>query len=349
MRLFKINDANKLLNYFKKSEELSKLVKSRTLPFLYQINLIGIYTEISPYSFKNIFIKYLYQYYSKYTNINDINIETFLKYIEVTYKNERELNKKRMLSILYKYILIIFNNDDIFNLFEENLVMELSSFHANDFIIKYDNNEMIYFIDKEDNNIVIKYENEDFFNIAYAKYYENIIKKDTSDKYYRLFYDTFDNILVNNYNNIESILDLINPNMDKINKILILSSSLYFAYKKMNFSLKQIKLIMDYLLSILYNYDKKDSNQTNNSTNKYILSDEYANKIINLKNGESITMKKYLMDNNIIDNILENCIVELKDGNKLTGKEFINNLYNYIPNYNTYLDLINDLVDSIEY
>lgn len=349
MRVYKVIDANKIIDYFTKSEEISKLVKSRTLPFLYQTNLIGVYTEISPYSFKNIFIKYLYQYYSKYMNVDDINIETFLRYIELSYKNEKKLNKKRMLIILYNYIHIINNNDDIFNLFEENLVMDLSSFQANDFIIKYDKNEMIYFINKEDNNIEIRYENEDFFNIAYAKYYENIIKKDTSDKYYLLFYNTFNNILITNYKNIEGILDLISPNMDKINKILLLSSSLYFAYKKMNFSLRQIKLIMDYLISIMDNYEKKDIYQKNNKVDKYILSDNYANKIINLKNGNIITIKKYILDNKIIDNIPNNCIVELKEGKKITGKEFIDNLYNYIPNYNNYLELINDLVDSIEY
>lgn len=349
MRVFKVIDANKIIDYFTKSEEISKLVKSRTLPFLYQINLIGVYTEISPYSFKNIYIKYLYHYYSKYMNESDINIESFLRYIEFSYKNEKELNKKRMLNIIYHYILIIYNNDDIFNLFEENLVMELSSFQGNDFIIKYDENEMIYFIDKEDNNIEIRYESEDFFNIAYAKYYENIIKKDTSDKYYKLFYDTFDNILVNNYKNIENILDLLNPSMDKINKILLLSSSLYFAYKKMNFSFRQIKLIMDYLISIMDNYEKKENNQKDKIISEYIISDEYANKIVNLKNGTSMTIKKYILDNNIINNIPENCIVELKNGNKITVKEFINNIYNYIPNYNSYLELINDLVDSIEY
>ena len=76
------------------------------------------------------------------------------------------------------------------------------------------------------------------------------------------------------------------------------------------------------------------------------------NKHIHGKNLRDYTSKQRGARKQLFENIGEcknfECVV-LKNGNKLTGKEFINNLYNYIPNYNTYLDLINDLVDSIEY
>ena len=108
-----INDANKIIDHFIENKDIKETVKSRALPFLYQIGLIGIYTENKPYSFKNIFIQYLYLYYSKIKNEDDIDLDSFIKYIEGTYKNEKKINKKRILNVLYNVSVTkiqIFNN-----------------------------------------------------------------------------------------------------------------------------------------------------------------------------------------------------------------------------------------------
>ena len=136
--------------------------------------------------------------------------------------------------------------------------------------------------------------------------------------------------------------------MDKISKILLISSSLFFAHKKMNFSYKQISIIMQYLLKIMDNYNKDEINKKE-YFEKYILNNEYANKVVTLKNGNNVTMKEYLIQNNIINNIPANCYIELKDGSKLSGKEFIENLYKFIPNYDNYKELTKNLIDTIEY
>ena len=118
VRIYDVDDTKKFIDYFKNDEIISKEVKSRVFPLLPQTNLLGIYTEYRPYDFKNFSILYLYEFFStldkskfeieEYMIIND-----YYEYILNKYKNEKKLNKKRMLLVLYKSLDIIINNKNV--------------------------------------------------------------------------------------------------------------------------------------------------------------------------------------------------------------------------------------------
>ena len=336
------------VNYFGSNEEMVSETKSRVLPFLNSINLLGIYTEVSPYSFKNYYIYQLYMYFN-YCNINNISdrvsLDDFHSYIRNKFKSEKRDNKKRMFGILFNYLDIILYEKDIYLLFNDSSVMNLSSYMPNDYILKLDNKKMIYFIDKEE-GIEIKYGSVDFLNIAYSKYYDNVIKKEQNDKYYNEFYSIYNDILCSNFKNINRILKLLNPKMDNINKLLVIFSSAYFAYKKFDLSIKTIYKMLDTVVPLIYTYDFKDV--VSIGDNSYVLNDDYANMIIDLKDGTKMTIREYFKKFNILKNINKNSKVKFKNGDEFTGNDYLDNLIKYVSKYNNYDDLYNDLVESIE-
>lgn len=335
------------VNFFGNDEELSKEIKSRVLPFINSINLLGIYSEIYPYSFKNFFIKELYLYYDYCfvkNNIENISFDNFHSYIRNKFKLESNINRKRMFNILFTYLDIILNESDLYLLFNENSIMNLSSYEPNDFILKMDNNKMIYFINKND-NIEIKYGSIDFLNIAYSKYYSNVIRKEENDKYFNDFYSIYSDILCSNYKNINNILTLINPKMDIINRLLVIFSSAYFAFKKFDFPIKLIYKMLDDIVPKIYSYD---CNTISITSNQYVLVDEYANMIIDLKDGTKTTIKEYFYNNDILNKIKYDSKVTLRTGEVLKGYEFLNDIYKYISTYDNFSDLCDNLIQSIE-
>lgn len=337
------------VNYFGKGEEFISETKSRVLPFLNSINLLGIYTEIYPFSFKNYFIFQLYLYFN-HCDINNIvdriSLDDFHSYIRNKLKIEKRDNKKRMYNILFNYLDIMLYDKDLYLLFNENSVMNISSYMSNDYILKMDNKKMIYFIDKVD-GIEIKYGSVDFLNVAYSKYYDNVIKKEENDKYYNDFYSIYSNILCSNFKNMDGILSLLNSKMDNINKLLVVFSSAYFAYKKFDLSIQTIYYILDYVVPLVFSYDF-NNNSVNNKNNEYVLNEEYANTVINLKDGTKTTVKEYFKIFNVLGNINNDSVVKFKNGESYSGKQFLDNLIKYVSNYDNYKELCDDLVLSIE-
>ena len=350
---FKVNfeDLSQLklfVNYFGNNEEMVSETKSRVLPFLNSINLLGIYTEISPYCFKNYFICQLYLYfnYCSVNNISDrISLDDFHSYIRNKFKSEKRDNKKRMFNILFNYLDIMLYDKDLYLLFNHNSVMNISSYAPSDYILKLNSKKMIYFIDKVE-GIEINYGSIDFLNIAYSKYYDNVIKKEQNDKYYNDFYSIYNDILCSNFKNINGILKLLNPKMDTINKLLVIFSSAYFAYKKFDLSIFTIYKLLDSVVPLIYSYDFKDIVVIGNSD--YLLSDDYANIIIGLKDGTKMTMREYFKTFNILDKFNNNSKIKLKTGEELTGKVFLDNLIKYVSKYNDFSDLYDDLIESVE-
>ena len=336
------------VNYFGNNEEIVNETKSRVLPFLNSINLLGIYTEVSPYSFKNYFICQLYLYFN-YCNTNSISdrisLDDFHSYIRNKFKSEKRDNKKRMFSILFNYLDIMLYEKDLYLLFNQNSIMNISSYTSSDYILKLNSKKMIYFIDKVE-GIEINYGSIDFLNIAYSKYYDNVIKKEQNDKYYNDFYSIYSDILCSNFKNVNSILSLLNPKMDTINKLLIIFSSAYFAYKKLDLSIYTIYKLLDTVVPLIYSYDFKDIVVIGSSN--YVLNDDYANIIVNLKDGTKITIREYFKKFNVLDNINNNSKIKFKNGEELTGKDYLDNLIKYISNYNNYNDLCNDLIEFIK-
>ena len=336
-------------DYFNMNSEINSLVLSRCIPFLNNHNLLAIYTEIEPFSFKNFYIKYLYQYYGECLkrNVECISLDDFYKYINNKYKAERNLNRKRMFRIMVTYLDIIIRDCSIFDLFITNTVMNISSYSPNEYNLKLDNNKMIYFISKVD-GIEIKYGSIDFLNISYSKYYDIVMKKEQNDKYYNDFYNIYSNILSCDYKNINKILTLINDKMDIINKLLIIFSSAFFAYEKLGFSDRVIFSILDQIIPSIYTYKEGEFKELVSSS-EYLLMDDYANKIVNLLDGTKMSFREYINKNNILDNIKNDYVLHMKSGEVISGKQFLDNLYKYISSYNTFKELFDDMVYMMEY
>ena len=344
--------AKKIINEFESNEKIKNEIKSRVMPFIPQINLIGIYYDYKPYNFKCFLIKTLYEYYSKIEVIDDETVlDDFQIYLENIYKKERKLNKKRMYYSLYNSIKIINNDNNAFELFRYNSNLELSSIDSNYCNLKKDSNNMIYFLNKDD-NMNISFGSEDFLNITYSKFYENIMKKEKNDTYYNYFYNIYSKILSDNYKDIEKYLDFSNINNDDIYQKMMLISSAYFAYKKMDFTLENINEILVYVFFKVY---KIKLNLKNRSEKEIALSDyfplsiEYGNKVIDLKNNTKTTIKDYFRTYNVLKTISMTSKVYLKDGNIILGKDFLYNLYIYIGKYENFKELINDMVSIIEF
>ena len=238
--------------------------------------------------------------------------------------------------------------------------MDLGSYSPNDFILKMNNYKMKYFINKEDGE-QIEYGSEVFLNIAYSKYNENVIKRETNNKFYFDFYNIYNNILCSQYKNTDYLLSLINDKMDIINKILIILSSAFFAHKKMNFPIKTVYTILDDILPKIYVYtspvvpsidetiSSTDSNVEVKVSNDYILSEELANKLVDLLDGRKISFKDYINKYDILSSIMNDTIIHMKDGTVTNGKDFIDNIYKHISFYNSFSELFEDMVSMIEY
>jgi hypothetical protein len=198
LEFYDIGQFKRFSEFFNMNSDINSVVKSRVLPFLNKSHYLGVYTEVIPYSFKNFYIKNLYMYFSYYSSNkteNGITLDGFFNYIANISKSSKNLNEKRMFDILLRYLDITINSKDLSYLFETNTVMSLGSYSPNDFILKMDNYKMIYFINKDDGE-EIKYGSEDFLNIAYSKYYENVIKKETSNKFYYDFLSVYNLISI---------------------------------------------------------------------------------------------------------------------------------------------------------
>lgn len=245
LNVMDVNNAKKIVNLFAENEELKKEIYSRVMPFLPQINLIGFYFEYKPIDFKNFYIKNIYSFLSTIKEEKDITLENLKSYIHHLYKKEIDLNIKRNLKLIKTMLNIIINNDDLFQMYNYNSNMNISSFNSNDYQVQVNNN-LLEFITKSDKT-EIKYGDENYLNIAYSKFYESFIKKDESEVYYRYFYSIYNKLITDRYKNIEIIKDMGSPTKDEINNNLIILSSLFFAQVKMGYSLKDVYYILDKL------------------------------------------------------------------------------------------------------
>ena len=262
-------------------------------------------------------------------NINDLNSVLFQA---IKYLSARRIKGK---PIPANIILISLNDGKAY------------VYSSNDYLLKLDNDNMIYFIIK-DTGEEIRYGDDDFLNIVYSKYYENVIKKETSNKFYYDFINIYSELLSTNYKTIDSILSLLNEKMDIINRLLVVLSSAFFAHKKLNIPIKVIYSILDKVIPNVYDYNNFEPKENNNLSER-VLSDELINKIIDLKDGTKLTFNDYLSKYDILNNINSNTIVHLKTGEVLNGIDFVNNLYKYVSNYNSFGELFEDLVSLVEY
>ena len=356
IRVDDVDDAKMIIKFFKEDEEIENEVKSRVIPILPQVNLLGISAEYRPYNFKNFYFIYLYEYYSKFDK-QKFEIENFsilndyLEYILNRYKTEKKLNKKRMLLIIYKSLDTIVNNKDVLEMFNYNSLLDIGSINVNEFDLKLDNDKMIYFENKDDKRI-ISFGSEDYLNAVYSKFYENVIKNEENNTFYSYFYSIYSKILSENYKNIDKYLDFTSVNNDHIYQLMMLISSAFFAYKKMNFSLEDVNNILKIVIKKKYNVELVVKNTENFNKKKefvFPLSVEYGNKVVDTFDHKKTTMKEYIKQNNVLDSISLSSIVYMKDGRILKGEDFLKELYKYIYKYENFLSLRNDLINLIEY
>ena len=224
-------EAIKITNHFKNNKEIVEEIKSRVVPFLPEDNLLGFSYEYKPYNFKNFYYVCLYEYFSTLNTIDELTLNDFEIYIDNKYKNERRLNKKRMLLSIYKSIFVINHEDDLYSMFKYNSNMDIGSMNPNEYDLKLDENKMIFFINKLDERI-ISYGSEEYLNLVYSKFYDNFIKREESSTYYGYFYNIFSKLLSDDYKDIDKLLDFSVTQKDYIYTLMMLISSLFFAYKK---------------------------------------------------------------------------------------------------------------------
>ena len=345
-------EAKKIVNHFKTNKEIVQEIKSRVVPFLPEDNLLGFSYEYKPYNFKNFYYVCLYEYFSTLKSIDNLTLDGLVAYIDNKYKVERRLNKKRMLLSIYNSIRVINEEDDIYSMFRYNSDMNIGSINPNEFDLKLDENKMIFFVNKLDERI-ISYGSEEYLNLVYSKFYDNFIKREESSTYYGYFYNIFSKILSDDYKDIDKLLDFSNMQKDYIYTLMMLISSLFFAYKKMNFSLNDVYSILKYVLFKKYKLEIKikSSEEYEEKKNIFIfpLNIEYGNKVVDLKDKSKITVKEYFRQNKIEDTIPLNSLVYMKDGKILKGEDFLRDLYKYIGLYDSFEELRNSLISLIEF
>lgn len=345
-------EAKKIVNHFKTNKEIVEEIKSRVVPFLPEDNLLGFSYEYKPYNFKNFYYVCLYEYFSTLKSIDNLTLDGLVAYIDNKYKVERRLNKKRMLLSIYNSIRVINEEEDIYSMFRYNSDMNIGSINPNEFDLKLDENKMIFFVNKLDERI-ISYGSEEYLNLVYSKFYDNFIKREESSTYYGYFYNIFSKILSDDYKDIDKLLDFSNMQKDYIYTLMMLISSLFFAYKKMNFSLNDVYSILKYVLFKKYKLEIKikSSEEYEEKKNIYIfpLNIEYGNKVVDLKDKSKITVKEYFRQNKIEDTIPLNSLVYMKDGKILKGEDFLRDLYKYIGLYDSFEELRNSLISLIEF
>lgn len=356
LRLDNVEHAKKVIEFFKNDETINNEVKSRVIPFLPEINLLGISSEYRPYNFKNFYFIYLYEFYSKFDEskfeIENYSIlNDYLEFILNKYKNEKKLNKKRMSLLIYKSIDVIVNNKDPLDMFDYNSLLDIGSININEFELKLDSDKMIYFQNIDDKRI-ISFGSEDYLNAVYSKFYENVIKKEENNTYYSYFYSIYSKILSENYKNIDKYLDFSSLNSDYIYQLMILISSAFFAYKKMYFSLDDVNNILKLVIKKKYNINLEIKDDEEFNIKKefvFPLSIEYGNKVVDTFDHKKTTMKEYIKNNKVLDSISMSSIIYLNDGRILKGEDFLKELYKYVDKYDNFISLRNALINIIEY
>lgn len=346
------NEAKKVVNHFKTDEVISKEIKSRVIPFLPEDSLLGFSYEYKPYNFKNFYYICLYKFFNTIKNEDDVNLDNFENYVDNLYRTERILNKKRMTLSIYESIRTINQSEDIYNMFKYNSDMNIGSMNPNEYNLKLDKEKMIYFINKIDERI-ISYGSEEYLNLVYSKFYDNFIKREESSTYYAYFYNIFSKLLSENFKDIDKLLDFSIIQKDYIYTLMMLISSLFFAYKKMGFALNDVYLILKHILFKKYKLDIEvkslDDFDKPNIGYVFPLNIEYGNKVIDLKNKSKITIKEYFRINKVLDTIPMNSLVYMKDGKILKGEDFLKEIYKYISLYDNFEELRNSLVSLIEF
>ena len=345
-------EAKKIVNHFKTNKEIVQEIKSRVVPFLPEDNLLGFSYEYKPYNFKNFYYVCLYEYFSTLKSIDNLTLDGLVAYIDNKYKVERRLNKKRMLLSIYNSIRVINEEDDIYSMFRYNSDMNIGSINPNEFDLKLDENKMIFFVNKLDERI-ISYGSEEYLNLVYSKFYDNFIKREESSTYYGYFYNIFSKILSDDYKDIDKLLDFSNMQKDYIYTLMMLISSLFFAYKKMGFALNDVYLILKHILFKKYKLEIEvktiDELVKPNPGYVFPLNIEYGNKVVDLKNKSKITVREYFRINKVLNTIPMNSLVYMKDGKILKGEDFLKEIYKYIGLYDTFEELRNSLVSFIEF
>lgn len=351
LKVYSLEDTKRIVSLFEKDADLKKEVFSRTIPFLPQKNYLGFYIEYEPYSFKTEYIKNLVDFFS-YNNEEDINLENFENFIYRKYKSETNVNYRRMLEHLYRSISMINKESNLYEMLDNNTTMDLSSFSQNDYLLKLDQNKLVYFVNKMDSSEV-RFTDEHYLNIAYSKYYENIIKNSKNEDAYRKFYTIYSRLITSNYKDMSNFSLIINDNGDEISKTIALLASGFFAYKKMGLDINTVYMIMYKYLNKTLGIEMEIQEPTDTKTiiKKNILpfSQEYLNKVIDLKDNKKSVVKNYLEENNILEQIPLEAVVYMKDGSIIKGKDFVNQLYKHTDKYENFEELKNALIDLIEY
>ena len=348
IEVYDIKDANRLIDFFESNNKIKNIVKSRVFPLLIQKYYIGIYREYDPYDFKSTYLRYLYEFFSLCKEEKEVLISRFRDFLSKIYRFEINPNEKRMLGFIIDYIYQYENINSYEKLFINNKSLKLSGYNCNYYNFIADEQGNMKFVLKEDPSVVVQYGSLEFLSLVYSKFYENNVKTHDSERIYDDFCGMYDSILSNNCENINILLKLVDDNkMNMTYKKMYLMASAYFAHKKFGIGIEIVNNILNRLLSELEGVKYTEEKRIDLG-NKYLLTEEYGNKIVNLNNGKMITIKDYFVKNNVTSIINPEDIINLKDGSVTNGKVFLDNIYKLLSKYNSFNELIKNEISSIE-
>lgn len=349
---FDFNDAEKFTSYYVNNDELKKDIKRKIINIIPQQYDLGICTEINPYNYFDSLLIYLCKYFKTINSEEKLDYEELIGYLNNYYKNENKILKKEMIKVIIESLKILKDNNNPFDVFKYNENMNIGSFDISNYNLRLDENKLIYF-ENHEKTLLILFGTEEYLNICYSKFYKNVIEKNLNNLYYTYFKNIYIKILESRYEDIDKLLDFSNANDDIIYQELMLISSAYFAYKKMNFSFDNVNMIIKKILEKKLNceikYELQDLDQYVEKKFSFPFNIEYGNKIITLKNGELSSIYNYFRENNVLEYIPIDCVVNLKDGLSSKGEEFLKKIYLLIPNYDNFNELIKNNIDFIEY
>jgi len=351
LTIYDYNLVNRIIEYLNNSIEWKKAKKIKNIPLIPIINDIGICTDIYPYNYIDTFNNLLCLYFtSTIKHINEIKVDDFIQFLTKHLEKEKRYLRKYIINIIINSIDIIVNNKDPLSVFNYNSNMNIGNKNIDTYKLLIDNNRMIYFQDKAQTHNIL-FNSPEYLSLCYAKYYENIIQKNSELEYYAFFRSTYIRIVQNNFKDIEKLLDFSYLNKDDIYTKLAIISFIYFAIEKMGLPYKDGYEILKKILERKYNikFDIVKETKIEEEKFEFPFENEYKNKVITLKNGKITTIYEFFKENNVIKSIPLNCTLHLNDGRTILSDEFLKNIYKIINNYNNINEIIDDYILLIEF
>lgn len=344
----------RLIRFLKMNNSFSRLIKNKLNPFIPIVHDFGIVCEYDHFDYLDFVIMNIIDYFSLSKFRDNYNIDSFCDYVNDKIFSVKYLGLKRMYVSLYRCIKCISDSDDIFDVFSYDSNMNISSVMSNDYNVRYDSDGLIYFVNIYDKREV-RFGDEFYLNVAYSKFYNISIEMSMGDEFYIKFFSIYDTLINNNFNFKEVFMEF--DSVDDIYKQLYLFSSGFFALKKLGFSLDDVYGMLRIMFfnifgkNIMAEGDDYVKESYVQKSEEYVLpfDEEFSKSVFSLKNGDLTTVIAYFKINKILDIIPSNSIITMKNGSVVKAIDFLMDIKYIAYKYDSFKDIVNDLIFCIEY